>query len=81
MACQRPIVFAVGKNSQFCKRVSNETGCFVVDSNDAEGMAKAILEIKNQNIVVNTKEFFVQNMSRTKNSTRYAEIITGRIGK
>ncbi len=78
MACQRPIVFAIGKTSVFGKRVAEETGCLLVDSDDAKELADAITMIESGNMEVNTSAFFYKNMTKTDNSRRYAEIIMGR---
>ena len=78
MACQQPIIFAIGKSSLFGKRVADETGCLLVDSDDAKELADAITMIEAGNVEVNTSEFFYKNMTMTANSRRYAEIITGR---
>ena len=78
MACQRPIIFAIGKSSLFGKRVADEAGCLLVDSDDAKELADAITMIEAGNVEVNTSEFFYKNMTMTANSRRYAEIITGR---
>ena len=78
MACQRPVIFAIGKASVFGKRVAEETGCFLVDSDDAQELADAITMIESENVKVNTSTFFYKKMTKTDNSRRYAEIIMGR---
>lgn len=78
MACQKPVIFAIGKKSEFGKRVAEETGCLLVDSDDAKELADAITMIEAGTIEVKTSEFFYKNMTKTANSRRYADIITGR---
>ncbi len=76
MACQKPIIFAMGKDCFFGKKVHDATGCPVIDSDDAEGLAQAIVAVKNGRIKIETAQFFHNNMSKKKNSFRYASIIT-----
>ena len=78
IACQKPVIFAIGKRSRFGQKVAKETGCLLVDSNNAEGIAKAIMSVRNNEVKVKTREYFLENMSKTKNSRKYAEIITRR---
>lgn len=78
LACQRPIIFAIGKSSLFGKRVAVETGCLLVDSDDAQELADAILSIRNGDSNVRTADFFYNNLTKTANSRRYAEIVTRR---
>ncbi len=78
MACQKPVIFAIGKKSEFGKRAAEETGCLLVDSDDAKELADAITMIEAGTNEVKTSEFFYENMTKTANSRRYADIITGR---
>lgn len=77
LACQKPIIFAIGKESKFGKKVEQETGCPIVAPDNPGELAKAIINIKNGSINVTTKEFFMNNCGITFNSKRYAQIITG----
>ena len=79
IACQKPIIFAIGQSSLFAQRVARETGCKFLNSDDAKGLADAILAIKDGNSEVKMANFFYDNMSKTINSRAYAEIIMGRI--
>lgn len=76
LACGKPIVFAIGKSSEFGKRVSDATGCFLIDSDDANALSEIILRVKNEGVKVNTAEFYSEHMNKTMNSRKYAEIIT-----
>lgn len=76
MACRKPIVFAIGKSSEFGKKVADSTGCFLIDSDDANALADIIKRVKNEEFKVDTTEFFSEHMNKTKNSRKYAEIIT-----
>ena len=77
LACQKPIVFIIGTHSKFGKRIKSETNCPVLDFNDVDGVVNSIREIKNGSISINTKQFYYDNCSITKNSLLYAEIILG----
>ena len=74
-ACGKPVVFAIGKESKFGQKVMNETGCPVVESDDAKELADAIKAVKRGEIKCETKEFFKKNMSISANSRKYGEII------
>ena len=76
LACGKPIVFAIGKSSEFGKRVSDATGCFLIDSDDANALSEIILRVKNKGVIVNSTEFYSEHMNKTMNSRKYAEIIT-----
>ena len=77
-ACQKPVIFAIGKNSQFGQKVFVETGCSFVESNDSNGLVYAIQNVKthNQNSAIGTfyKAYFV----KTVNSKVYSNIITSK---
>ena len=78
LACQKPIIFAIGKNSKFGKEVQKETGCIVTESDRPEELAIAIRSVKNNKIKIDTAAFFKKKCSITNNSERYAKIIAGR---
>ena len=78
LACQKPIVFALGKESLFGRRVREETGCYLVDSDDFISLADSIISIKEGTTRVCTSEFFVNNMSKSMNSRKYSDIIIRR---
>ena len=74
----KPVVFAIGKESKFGQKVLNETGCPVVESDDAKELSDAIKAVKCGEIKCKTKEFFKKNMSISANSRKYGEIIEER---
>ena len=78
LACQKPIIFIIGKESKYGKVITRETNCPVLDCDDVEGVVDSIIKIKNGEIITNTGDFFLENCSITKNSMRYARIITGK---
>lgn len=77
MACGRPIIFAIGKKSKFGELVEKETGCPVVESDNAVDFVNALEEIINNNKIKSNDivGFYKRNMSITLNSKRYAELI------
>lgn len=77
-AAGSPIILCIGRDSQFAKMAEHETGCKVVESDDAEGLKNAILAIKQGHDTKKYGEFFTTKLGKTKNSERYAEIIANK---
>ena len=77
IACQKPIIFCIGKESKFGKWMSNEAGFYVLGSSDAEKLVDAIRKVEKNRIVINNGELYKKTFSRTANSKRYAELIVG----
>ncbi len=75
MAVHTSIIFCIGNKSKFAQRVNKTTGCPSVECGDADGLLEAINSIRNKETFIHTEEFFVENMSITKNSMKYATII------
>ena len=75
LACQKPIILAIGEKSRFGHVLSKKTGCKITGSNDAEGMAKAILSIYEEKNELSVKEIFSQAVRLSANSAAYAQII------
>lgn len=76
LACGKPIVFVIGKESKFGKMVCGQADARLVASNDVEDLCEAIKEIKHSANGRDNCAFFVGNFMRSENSRRYAEIIT-----
>ena len=76
LACQEPIILAIGKDSAFGKRLNRETGVSLVSSNDPQEVQRAINDIKNRQTSYDFSKFFKNNMSSSCNSRKYAETIT-----
>jgi len=76
LACQRPIIFAIGKQSKFGQKVMKEAGCPVVEADSAEELVEAILKVKRGEKSNKAGEFFLKYCGITENSRNYAEIIT-----
>lgn len=76
LACQKPIIFAIGKGSKFGQRVMKEAGCIVTESDRAEELVWAIRTVQNGGKCCEHGEFFLDNCRRTSNSALYSKIIT-----
>lgn len=76
LACQKPIIFAIGKESKFGHLAAVKTACPAVDSDSPEELVKAIRNIQGKKIQCVTAEFYLNNFALSKNSARYAEVIT-----
>lgn len=77
LACQKPIIFAIGKESKFGKKAMNEAGCPVIEADKAEDLVKAIYRVHSGGNSNNAGEFFLKYCGKTVNSKRYYQIITG----
>lgn len=75
LACQRPIIFSIGTESEFGKRIQKKTGCPVVDSDDAQALAEKIKSIKNGAYHFKLKEYYTELFGITHNSQLYADMI------
>lgn len=75
LACQTPIIFAIGKESEFGRRLAKETGCPIIEPDDPMELANIIRTIANGEQFCNTGQFFLKNCKRTENSREYARII------
>lgn len=47
LACQKPIIFAIGKDSKFGQRAMKEAGCPVVEADRADELVQAIIIVQN----------------------------------
>ena len=78
LACGKPIIFAIGKDSKFGRRAMEEAGCPVVEADRAEELVDAISDVKGKRACGDTVQFFKNKCTLTDNSNRYAKTITGR---
>ncbi len=76
LACQKPIIFCFGKESKFGQWMHEIAGCPVVESDDAESIRDAILDLKANGLKSNIGEIFKNYFSKTTNSNKYADCIT-----
>lgn len=75
LACQKPIIFAIGKESEFGRWMEEKNGCALIDSNDAAGLCEKIKELQRQPAKCITQECYQAHFSRTENSEKYAALI------
>lgn len=75
LACGKPIIFAMGTESEFGRKMMEQTGCPLVDSDDVSGLCNAILKIKNGEIKCETGKVFLRDFSKTANSRKYVCIV------
>lgn len=76
LACGKPIIFAIGKESKFGQKVCEQIDAHVVAPDDAESLCVAIGEVKQVAKRVKNHAFFAESFTRTENSGKYAKIIT-----
>lgn len=76
LACQKPIIFAIGKESKFGQKAMNEAGCLVVEADTGGELVDAIYRVKNGDWENNAGEFFLKYCGITENSRKYADLIT-----
>lgn len=76
LACGKPIIFAIGKDSKFGQKAMNEAGCPVVEADSAEELVEAIKRVQNGERRNTAGEFYLKYCKMTDNSRIYAETIT-----
>ena len=83
LACGKPVIFAIGKESRFGQKAAQEAGCLLVDSDRPEGLAAAIRRVRAADFPrEKAGAFFLAHCGITQNSRAYAEVITsGRRGE
>lgn len=75
LACQKPIIFAIGGDSKFGQKVMKEAGCPVIEADEPEKLVDAICRIRHGEMDNIAGKFFLENCSITANSRKYADII------
>ena len=75
LACRKPIIFAIGKDSIFAKKAMKEANCPVTESDDPEELMGAIQRVQKGEKGNKAGEFFLRYFQITENSRKYAEII------
>lgn len=76
LACQKPIIFAIGKDSMFGRRIMTDAECLVIGADKAEELVDAIRRIKYGKKTNREGVFFLEHCRITDNSRQYAGIIT-----
>ena len=78
LACKKPIIFAIGKDSKFGQKVMREAYCPVVESDNAEELLDAIRDIRSGRSFNKAGEFYLANCKMSTNSKAYADCVTRR---
>ena len=81
LACQRPIIFAIGRESKFAQQAEKEAGCLLVETDNPYELVEAINKVKVGDLEFKTGDFYRKHCRITVNSRRYAEIITSKKGR
>lgn len=76
LACGKPIIFAIGKDSRFGQLLKDEYLCYLTDSDSPEQLSDAVNDIRNKGIKRIDNSKYSEMFSLTKNSQRYVEVIT-----
>lgn len=76
IACQKPIVFCMGKKSKFGQWMASKEGIYLTESFRAEELESAIKTVKENRNAPDSVELFSMFL-RSKNSECYAELIIG----
>lgn len=75
LACGKPIVFAIGKESKFVQGLSQRVNCVSVDADDVQALCKVIKKIMDRNDTCCAHSVFTTGFGKTANSQRYAVIV------
>ena len=76
LACGKPIIFAIGKDSKFGRKASEEAGCPVVEADKAEELVEAIKKVKTGDRDNRAAQFFLKYCGITENSRKHAEVMS-----
>lgn len=76
LACGKPIILAIGKEARFGQSVCKNANVQVIPSDDEQVLIRTIISIKQSHTRVNARDIFTECFAKTKNSRRYAELIT-----
>lgn len=75
LACQKPIIFCIGKDSRFAQKIHSKTNCPVLDTSDVEELIQAILSLKSRKNMCKPYDDYSYDFSKSANSNRYANTI------
>ncbi len=79
LACQKPIILAIGKESRYGQKLVKEADCQLVEADDPEELVNAIKKIQKKQFckMMMMGSFYNTYCSKTLNSRKYTDIITG----
>ncbi len=80
MACNRPVIATVDKNSDYYNFINDEEVGIAVDAEDTDKFTEAILELyndreKTKTFGNNARKYIEKNLSRKKLTLKYADIL------
>lgn len=75
LACNKPIIFCIGEESLFGKKINRGTGCPVINSESPEELVKTINDLKDRNHEIDFTNYYLKYFSKSKNSRKYVELI------
>lgn len=75
LACGKPIIFAIGKESKFGQRMAAEFHHRVIEAKEAEQLCAAVQDCKDRKRSETNSILFESIFSRTNNSNMYARLI------
>lgn len=82
LACRKPIIFAIGKDSKFGADVAKITGDYLIDSEDVSALVDAIISNKKEknSFAVDRRfeAYYHKFFGKTTNSRIYSQLITNR---
>ena len=76
LACQKPTIFAIGKDSKFGQKAMKEADCPVVEANNPNELAEAIKGSRESKRSSKAGEFFLKYFVLGNNSLEYVKVIT-----
>lgn len=75
LACGKPVIFAIGKESKFGRQIAKETNCIVIDSDNPGELVKAIKSVTGDEKRDLNDEFFMKYYNKSRNCARYVKIM------
>lgn len=79
LACQKPIIFAIGKDSSFGKKIFEETHNLVVEADNPDELVAALKKVQKGSNNNQSVEFFSNYCSISVNSRLYVDCIAKNI--
>ena len=75
LAAQKPIIFAIGKNSKISDLIDKKRGFSLVDSDDTNDLSNQIINLFQMNKIEVNPELYLSKFQKSKNSKKYVQLI------
>lgn len=75
LACGKPIIFAIGKESRFVQERAKNATCVSVDSGDVQALCEALKAFMEDSGICCAESVFMTSFGKTQNSHQYSKII------